>query len=82
MSAGRGFIALATVILGRWKPLAAVVATLLFTFVESAQVFLQGQSFQLPTQLIQAIPYLLTILTLVLWSRKTQSPKALGETEI
>ena len=85
MSAGRGFIALATVIMGRWRPGAAIASAFLFTFIESAQVFIQssnsGGNFQLPTQLIQAIPYLLTILTLVFWARKSQSPKALGESD-
>ena len=62
MSAGRGYIALAAMIIGKWNPLGAAAACLLFGFAESFT--LQFQNSGLPTQFIQMLPYLLTIIVL------------------
>ncbi|MDI6808919.1 MAG: ABC transporter permease [Candidatus Eisenbacteria bacterium] len=62
MSSGRGFIALAAMIVGKWKPLGATWACLLFGFAESVQIRLQGG--EVPTQFIQMIPYVLTMIIL------------------
>lgn len=76
MSAGRGFIALATMIVGKWNPLGAAAACLLFGFAESLQIQLQGAG--LPTQFIQMIPYIATIVVLAGFIGKSIAPTADG----
>ncbi len=82
MSSGRGFIALAAVILGRWLPLQTVTACLLFGLTELAQIRLQGVVLwgdqAVPVQWIQILPYLITILVLALAMGRTRAPKGLG----
>ena len=82
MSAGRGFIALAAVILGKWKPIPTVMACLLFGITEIAQIRLQGVTLwgsePVPVQWIQILPYLITIIVLAGAVGRSQSPKALG----
>ncbi len=82
MSAGRGFIALAAVILGKWKPVPTVLACLLFGVTEIAQIRLQGVTLwgndPVPVQWIQILPYLITIVVLAGAVGRSQSPKALG----
>lgn len=76
MSAGRGFIALAAMIVGKWNPLGAAAACLLFGFAESLEIQLQGA--RLPTQFIQMIPYLATIVVLAGFIGKSVAPAADG----
>lgn len=76
MSAGRGFIALAAMIVGKWNPLGATLACLLFGFAESLQIQLQGSG--VPTQFIQMIPYLLTIIVLAEFIGRSTPPAADG----
>jgi len=76
MSAGRGFIALAAMIVGKWNPLGATGACLLFGFAESLQIQLQGSG--VPTQFIQMIPYLLTIIVLAGFIGRSIPPAADG----
>jgi len=76
MSAGRGFIALAAMIVGKWNPLGAAAACLLFGFAESLEIQLQGAG--LPTQFIQMIPYLATIIVLAGFIGKSVAPAADG----
>ena len=76
MSAGRGFIALAAMIVGKWNPLGAAAACLLFGFAESLQIQLQGAG--LPTQFIQMIPYVATIVVLAGFIGKSIAPAADG----
>lgn len=64
MSAGRGYIALAAMIVGRWRPGYAVLAALLFGFAEMLQIRLQSMGVAIPTHLVQTIPYVLTLLVL------------------
>jgi len=78
MTAGRGFIALAAVIFGRWKPLPAAVACLLFAAAEALQIQLQGAQL-LPTQFVQMIPYVLTIVALAGLVGRSTAPAALGK---
>lgn len=66
MTGGRGYIALAAMIFGRWKPVPVLAACLLFGAAETAQIALQGGDAGLPTQLVQMLPYVLTLVTLVL----------------
>jgi simple sugar transport system permease protein len=78
MSAGRGFIALAAVIFGRWHPLGAALACLLFASAEALQIRLQGGQ-DLPSQLVQIIPYALTLVALVGVVGRSVAPFALGK---
>lgn len=80
MSAGRGFVALAVVILGRWNPLGVAGAALLFGLAFALQFQFQASSARFPYQFFLALPYLLTLLALLLRSRlKSAPPAALGE---
>jgi simple sugar transport system permease protein len=76
MTAGRGYIALAAMIVGKWKPLNAALACLLFGFAESLTIQLQGSG--IPTQFIQMLPYLLTIIVLAGFIGKAIPPSADG----
>lgn len=80
MSAGRGFIALAAVIFGRWEPMRVALACLLFAGAETLQIQLQGSQ-ALPSQLVESIPYVLTIIALATVVGRSVSPAALGRTE-
>lgn len=78
MVAGRGFIALAIVVFGRWTPLGALWASLLFGFTFALQFRLQSQSVQLPYQFVQIIPYVATIVTMIVLRNRSAQPGALG----
>lgn len=78
MSAGRGFMALAAVILGGWRPIPAALACLGFAFFDALQIYLQMTDWGLPVQLIQSLPYAVTIITLIIGLGKSRAPKALG----
>ena len=82
MSAGKGYVALAALIAGRWRPLPACAACLLFAFADALQLRLQGTSLLgigiLPVQAVQALPYVVTVLLLALLAGKSGEPRALG----
>ena len=82
MTAGRGFMALAAMIFGKWRPVPAALACLLFGAAEAAQMRLQGVAFMdehtVPVQMIQALPYILTLMVLAGWVGQSRAPKALG----
>jgi len=80
MTAGRGFIALAAVIFGRWKPVRAGVACLLFAFAEALQIQVQGAGV-LPSQFVSMIPYVLTLVALAGVVGRSVPPAALGRAE-
>ena len=80
MTAGRGFIALAAVIFGRWEPVRVAVACLLFAGAETLQIQLQGSQ-MIPSQFVEMIPYLLTIIALAGVVGRSVAPAALGKTE-
>ncbi len=82
MSAGRGFIALAALILGGWKPLPTFLACLFFAATDAIQIQLQGKAiggFQIPNSLVQISPYLITLLLLMFSSRKVLAPRAINQ---
>jgi simple sugar transport system permease protein len=82
MTAGRGFMALAALIFGKWHPLRAALACLLFGFAEAVQIRLQGVVLwgtqPIPVQFIQILPYVVTILVLAGFVGRSRAPKALG----
>jgi general nucleoside transport system permease protein len=78
MIAGRGYIALAAMIIGKWNPVKIFFACLLFAFFESFEIFVQLSGVPVPSQIIQITPYLITILVLVLFVSKTKPPAADG----
>jgi len=82
MTAGRGFMALAALIFGRWQPGLAFGACLLFGFLDAASIRLQGLRLgalgEVPVQLIQALPYVLTVVLLAGFVGKSIAPAALG----
>jgi len=80
MTAGRGFIALAAVIFGRWEPVRVAVACLLFAGAETLQIQLQGSQL-IPSQFVEMIPYVLTIVALAGVVGRSVPPAALGKTE-
>lgn len=79
MTAGRGFIALAANILGRWTPIGAVLASLLFGAADALQLSLQVLGVKLPAQALLVLPYLVTVVVLAASSRRARAPRALGE---
>jgi ABC-type uncharacterized transport system permease subunit len=79
MTAGRGFIALAAVIFGRWDPMRAGLACLLFAAADTLQIQLQGSQL-IPSQFVEMIPYALTIIALVGVVGRAVAPAALGKT--
>lgn len=79
MSAGRGFIALAVVILGRWNPVGALFAALLFGLASALQFQFQASTVRFPYQFFLALPYILTLIALLFRSRlQARPPAALG----
>jgi general nucleoside transport system permease protein len=82
MTAGRGFIALAAMIFGKWRPWPAFFACLLFGFLDAIAIRLQGVSVpgigHVPVPLIQALPYIFTVVLLAGFIGKAIAPKAIG----
>lgn len=79
MTGGRGYIPIAAMIFGRWQPLPVMGACLLFGVAEALQYALQSAGTPIPNQLIQMIPYLMTLLALTGLMGQARSPAALGE---
>jgi general nucleoside transport system permease protein len=78
MTAGRGFIALAAVIFGRWNPLGATVAAVVFGFFEALQYVLQGRISWLPADAMQALPYLAALIALAGITGRVRPPASDG----
>lgn len=77
--AGRGFIALAAVIFGRWTGGGVLLACLFFGFCDALQIRLQVGSFGVPYQFFQMIPYIATVVVLALIGMKKAGPKGAGK---
>ncbi|HKP13303.1 MAG TPA: ABC transporter permease [Blastocatellia bacterium] len=78
MTAGRGFIALAALIFGKWHPVGAFLACLLFGFADAVSIRMQGVV-NIPVQFIQIIPYVLTLVVLAGFIGRAIPPRAIGE---
>ncbi len=83
MTAGRGFIALAALILAKWRPVPVLLACLFFGFTEAMTITIQGliklpSGEAIPVQFIEMIPYVLTIIVLAGFIGTSRAPKALG----
>jgi simple sugar transport system permease protein len=82
MTAGRGFMALAAMIFGKWHPLGALAACLLFGFLDAVAIRLQGVELPgigaVPVPAIQALPYLLSVVLLAGFIGRSPAPQALG----
>ena len=77
MNQGRGFIALAALILGNWSPIGAVFSCLLFAWTEALTVFLRVS--WINNAFIQSLPYIVTLVVLALFFRRVRPPKAVGQ---
>jgi simple sugar transport system permease protein len=82
MTNGRGFLALAALIFGKWKPVPVVGACLLFGMADSYQLRAQTQGLDLPTELLQALPYLIGLAALATVVGRASAPAAIGETYV
>lgn len=78
MSAGRGYMALAANVFGRWHPGGALAAALLFAFTDALQMRIQTMPDPWPSELVQMLPYVLTVLVLAGAFKRAQPPAALG----
>ncbi|MGI9301964.1 MAG: ABC transporter permease [Gammaproteobacteria bacterium] len=85
MTAGRGWIAIALVVFATWRPMRVMLGAYLFGGVTIIQFHIQGMGVELPSQLLSTLPYLATIVVLVLISRdmntiRLNAPASLGKT--
>jgi len=83
MTAGRGFIALAALIFGKWRPLQTLLACVLFGFADAITIQMQGvaklpSGEDIPVQFVQMIPYVVTIVMLAGFIGQSRAPSALG----
>ncbi|MDQ2854875.1 MAG: ABC transporter permease [Acidobacteriota bacterium] len=83
MTSGRGFIALAALIFGKWRPMQTMLACLLFGFTEAVSIQMQGvvklpSGEDIPVQFVQMVPYVLTIVVLAGFIGHSRPPRALG----
>jgi ABC-type uncharacterized transport system permease subunit len=83
MTSGRGFIALAALIFGKWRPVQTLLACLFFGFTEAVTIQMQGvvklpSGEDIPVQFIQIVPYVLTIIVLAGFIGQSRAPRALG----
>jgi simple sugar transport system permease protein len=79
MSAGRGFIAIAIVVLGRWSPAGVAIASVVFGLTAALQFLFQTMAWKLPYQLFLALPYILTLLALAGIAGRVRPPASLGK---
>lgn len=76
---GRGYIALAAMIFGNWNPKNTFIACLIFSLSQTFEIVSQKFGLNIPTEIYFMIPYLLTIIALALFVRKSNSPRSIGE---
>ncbi len=81
MANGRGYIAIAAMIFGGWRPVRAAAACLVFGFAEALQIALQAAGVGVPGWAIQMLPYVLTMVTLAGFIGRSRAPRALGRVD-
>lgn len=79
LTQGRGYVAIAAVILGRWRPMGVLLAALFFGLSEAFSEWLAVQASTLPSQIFLALPYFLCFVVLMLYVGKRPPPSALGK---
>ena len=79
ITGGRGYVAIAAVIIGRWSPVGAVLGAFLFALFDSLALLAQSNSLGLPVEFFSSLPYAATLLALVLTARAQSAPRALGK---
>jgi simple sugar transport system permease protein len=84
MTAGRGFIALAALIFGKWRPVQTMLACLFFGLMEALTIQMQGvvklpSGDDIPVQFVQIVPYVLTMVVLAGFIGHSRAPRALGQ---
>jgi simple sugar transport system permease protein len=79
MTAGRGYVAIAIVVLGRWHPIGVTIAAVGFGAVTALQFVFQSLGLDVPYQLFLVLPYVLTLLALVGAVGRTRPPADLGK---
>lgn len=77
--AGQGYIALVTVIFGNWKPQGVLIGSLFFGLAQSIATYLGGSAVNIPIEFISMIPYVATLLILIIFQRRSKAPKASGK---
>ena len=77
--AGQGYIALVTVIFGNWKPQGVLLGSLFFGLAQSIATYLGGSGLNVPIEFISMIPYVATLLILIIFQRRSKAPKASGK---
>jgi simple sugar transport system permease protein len=75
---GQGFIAMAAVIFGKWTPFGAYGACMLFGATQALTIILGGGTFPIPSSILAMLPYVMTIVVLILFVGKSVAPKADG----
>jgi general nucleoside transport system permease protein len=78
MTGGRGFLALAALIVGRWTPFGALFSCLIFGSASALEVRLQGVNLPVSSYVIQMVPYVIALLVLAGLGRGTRMPQAIG----
>jgi simple sugar transport system permease protein len=78
VTAGRGYVAIAVVIIGRWSPIGAMLGALVFALFDSVALLAQSGSIGLPVEFFSSLPYAMTLVALVLTARAHHAPRALG----
>jgi simple sugar transport system permease protein len=78
MTGGRGFIALAAMIFGRWSPIGAILAAMLFGYADTARIMFESQ-IPIPSQFVQMFPYILAVVVLAGFVGKARGPAAAGK---
>ena len=79
MTNGRGFIALAAMIFGKWTPFGSLAGALIFSSSDALQIKIQGFDFALPAQFLQMMPYVITIIVLAGVIGRARPPAAVGQ---
>jgi len=79
MTSGRGYLALAALIFGKWHPVGVLLTTLFFGFVDAWQEAMQGEFINIPSEFFTMLPYLFSLIVLALFVKKMRPPAAVGK---